>query len=373
MNLKSSGSVVRQKGGFTLIELLVVIAIIAVLIALLLPAVQQAREAARRTQCKNNLKQIGLALHNYHDVTVNTFPPGYIGPNSNGSMVGYSWSFFLLPYMDQSNVYNAIQNPLGLAYLSTLGAAPASGTYDAKLATFLCPTDPVSTPTAIKHVTATSNTPSSGGLSFTLAAGRSHYVGVAGIDPALGAYNATTGAYTPGTYTSTATPTPMMESIGIYVAPSFTAPNIASTVTTALFGGTFGANSRKGFRDFNDGTSNTIVVGERWTNYDTAQHGSLSSEFDGDANWLGVTDQGKTGQNEALGEATNPPNYNVINGGILLDTAQRQGTTGFGSLHAGGVQFLLGDGSVRFISSNISLSTYRLLATTSDGNVIGDF
>jgi len=89
--------------GFTLIELLVVIAIIAVLIALLLPAVQQAREAARRTQCRNNLHQIGLALHNYHD-THNCFPPGNLGPNfSTGAGVGgheHTWMTLILPFMD---------------------------------------------------------------------------------------------------------------------------------------------------------------------------------------------------------------------------------------------------------------------------------
>lgn len=96
-------SVVRKSRGFTLIELLVVIAIIAILIALLLPAVQQAREAARRTQCKNNLKQIGLALHNYSDV-FGSFP---IGVNSSFPG-GWGVSFWvgLLPYVEQGNVYS---------------------------------------------------------------------------------------------------------------------------------------------------------------------------------------------------------------------------------------------------------------------------
>src|SRR5579872_2965569 len=96
----------KSRRGFTLIELLVVIAIIAVLIALLLPAVQQAREAARRTQCKNNLKQLGLALSNYHDITTSTFPPGYMSGTQMGGLAGWGWTTMLLPQIDQANLYN---------------------------------------------------------------------------------------------------------------------------------------------------------------------------------------------------------------------------------------------------------------------------
>ncbi|HET6425668.1 MAG TPA: DUF1559 domain-containing protein, partial [Planctomycetaceae bacterium] len=133
-----------QPGGFTLIELLVVIAIIAILIALLLPAVQQAREAARRTQCRNNLKQIGLALHNYHD-NFNVFPMGYsdtvAGANErNGA--GWSWQTFILPQIDHGTIYNRF-NFSTTPYNNTYNGSPIDNQslVATPLTVFSCPSD----------------------------------------------------------------------------------------------------------------------------------------------------------------------------------------------------------------------------------------
>ena len=131
----------KRSGGFTLIELLVVIAIIAVLIALLLPAVQAAREAARRVQCVNNLKQMGIALHNYHDA-LSVFPPGYIAASKfidgeTDTAPGWSWAAMILPQLDQgplysaTNVYLPIQAPANTTAVQTI------------LTGFWCPSDQV--------------------------------------------------------------------------------------------------------------------------------------------------------------------------------------------------------------------------------------
>ena len=130
-----------RRRGFTLIELLVVIAIIAILIALLLPAVQQAREAARRTQCKNNLKQISLAAHNYHDV-YNKFPIGQhlVGGGTPAAVkgLGYSYSFALLPYIEQGNLYGQFDNNFPVFEKTRTRNGILAGT---PLAAWSCPSD----------------------------------------------------------------------------------------------------------------------------------------------------------------------------------------------------------------------------------------
>jgi prepilin-type N-terminal cleavage/methylation domain-containing protein/prepilin-type processing-associated H-X9-DG protein len=301
----------RRKVGFTLIELLVVIAIIAVLIALLLPAVQQAREAARRTQCKNNLKQIGLALHNYHDTSL-TLPPGAIQNFTGNAQNEASWISMILPGLDQGPLFNRAN------FSSCFGctAGPGNPAYEitsVSIPMMLCPSDV------------------DAGLAFN-AYRRGNYVGNSGIGP----------------------------------LHSVNDPN--DPTRTAI--GPFTMNSSKRFRDFSDGTTNTIVVAELLkspgADFRGVMHYPEGSLYQHDQTPnSSVPDQFRNGMCVSIPRAPCVGVYNAYNDrAIVLDAR---------SLHTGGVHVLLADGSVRFISDNIHRPTWQALSTPGGGETLGEF
>lgn len=341
-----AGQIGVQRKAFTLIELLVVIAIIAVLIALLLPAVQQAREAARRTQCKNNLKQLGLGLHNYHD-TANTFPPGWIG-QSTGPYSGFGWNTMLLPYIDQAPLYNILSTnsvPNMLTGLAANTTTATQKTTDTSINALRCPTDSGSQ---------TAVTPPTGTI---VQFGRSNYPGVCGFNPNLQGISTNWGL---APTTGTPTASQLMGSMWV-------------NQTTVAWGGIFGENTKKGLRDMSDGSSNAIVVGERYTPAESSS--GQAATIAGDTIWAGtpLTSSPTSGswlQALVVGECTTSINFGTKTGG---GGSPRIDTAGFGSLHTGGGHFLMGDGSVRFINENIDMNTYRALSRIADGSTIGDF
>ncbi len=343
--LLPDGQLVSRRKAFTLIELLVVIAIIAVLIALLLPAVQQAREAARRTQCKNNLKQLGLALHNYHD-TANTFPPGWIG-KSSGNYSGFGWNSMLLPYVDQGPLYNILSQG-GIPNMLTGLAANSTTTVkttDSTLGALRCPSDPGAP---------TGTIAAPGTVQF----GRSNYPAVCGFDPTQ--LNVMVNWPSPATQTL---PPSSSQRMGSYWVDQVTQP----------WGGCFGENTRKGIRDISDGSSNCLVVGERYTPQESS--GSVPNTTMGDCFWAGVPlgaspTSGSWLQALVVGECTTKVNFG---NSTAAGGAPRIDTAGFGSMHTGGCHFLMGDGAVKFISENVDMNTYRALSRISDGNITGDF
>jgi prepilin-type N-terminal cleavage/methylation domain-containing protein len=245
-----------KRRGFTLIELLVVIAIIAILIALLLPAVQQAREAARRTQCRNNLKQIGLALHNYHDVH-NTLPSGWIGAAGGVHDIAgnnnFGWSVFLLPYIDQAPLYNQFNFNVGIL-------DPVHNEERVQILPFFrCPSD---TGTPIWQMVSAANTNT---VLTTLST--SNYVGSFGTSELEDCEN------------------------------SIANPNGTGLISGQCRGnGSLYHNSKVLLRDFADGTSNTFICGERVS---TA----------GYSTWVGVVPGGQEAMARVLGVADHNPNH----------------------------------------------------------------
>ncbi len=316
----------HRKRGFTLIELLVVIAIIAVLVALLLPAVQQAREAARRSQCKNNLKQIGLALHNYYD-TAGCLPPrsilaGQSPANNNTPVPSFGWAVMILPQMDQAPLYNTI-NPGPNTMQQVLQNNPTL--LQTPLKAFVCPTD--SGPGALN-----SNRP------FTIAAS-----GSATINLSISNYVGSNGN---------------AGDTGVFINPTQN-PQTGSAVVR--------------FQQITDGLSNTFFVGER---------ASTNNRFAG--LWGGITIATVGGTQPADAFSVQGTTLYRMQDGLAITVPTNFPTQAYSSLHTGGAHFLLGDGTVRFVSENIqwvawdannknNRGTYNKLGDIADGLVVGDF
>ena len=326
--------ILRRSRGFTLIELLVVIAIIAILIALLLPAVQQAREAARRTQCKNNLKQYGLALHNYHDV-YSCFPL-----SSNGGAVTWDngaigWQARILPYTEQVGLYNEIdwvmpQTP-GRAMDKTLAGGKFLRQHNVPYAQ--CPSDASPTPDTNWA--------------------QASYCGNLGSQQTPSANGACNRYFTAGVH---------------YQSPGGDAGH-GNDQNKSGISGMFGRImwSKMTMADIVDGTTNTIMVGE-----------ILPACNDHTGGWWHFN-----GMAQAHASTSVPINMRTTcTAPYKPQTSEWPGceaksnwnlSWGFRSSHVGGAQFLLGDGSVKFISQNIDYETYQRLGARGDGKVVGEF
>lgn len=314
-----------NKRGFTLVELLVVIAIIGVLVGLLLPAVQAAREAARRMSCSNNMKQLGLGLHNYH-ATHNTFPAGHMESGNDGPSFRhqFSWMTYLLPYIEQTAVYDMIdftQIDLRLNASSNPAFQPAGNTL---VPTFICPSDPVGK-----------------------------------------------------------------------VNPDWAPTNYLGNQGTLCYlrgkngNGIFGHGSWMKIRDIQDGTSNTIALGEILKgdftpatlrdNYIRVPRGSGGGATAADID----TCQTFPANSSDLGNVWlgGQPQHNMFstnrgpNDRRFDCVAPNNGCTNFASRsqHAGGAQFTLADGSVRFITETLDIQVFHALGTRNGGEVVGDF
>ena len=327
--------------GFTLIELLVVIAIIAVLIALLLPAVQAAREAARRAQCTNNLKQLGLAMHNYHD-SLGSFPIGAMGywyPNANypdGTNKLYhrrTWAFMILPYLEQKSLANAINFSMPMNYATSPSIPKANLTVTMTLVSgFICPSDPNG--------------------------------GIVESERRMGNYdvnwgNSTWFQGTNATYDPWLGPYP----------PGATQP-------VRFAGAPFAQDKSFGIQSISDGTSNTLLMAEVIIGADSVSPttGKTVNDHRGDI----YNDD----RNASMFMAYTPPNstfHDWMDGGYCsypfgtnppCDGSKTPGFNASRSFHPGGVNALMSDGSVKFFKNSINYNIWRALGSSQGSEVI---
>jgi prepilin-type N-terminal cleavage/methylation domain-containing protein/prepilin-type processing-associated H-X9-DG protein len=303
--------------GFTLIELLVVIAIIAILIGLLLPAVQKVREAAARIQCANNLKQIGLAMHNYHDV-FKKFPPGRQTIGKAGTNGDYfaNWAILILPFVEQDNLYKQYNN-------TVRNTNPANAFARTQFVpVYTCPSDPnanmVLTPETTNDISVPYATGSYRGMAGQNCDGFDQWAG----------YNSEI-------------------QVNLRVCPN---------KKGVLHGDNNGSLPAERLQTILDGTSNTLLAGERVTKThinrttfwaDSFNLYSLSGAYPDSATLL--------------------PDYDAC-GRVASDIAQCK--YGWGSLHTSGINFVLCDGHVTVISNTINMQVFLALATVNGGEVI---
>ena len=333
------------------------IAIIAILIGLLLPAVQQAREAARRTQCKNNLKQLGLAIHNYHD-SHNIFPPAYLGsPTATGSAFGVSypddnrngpsglgWGVMLLPYLDQSPLYQQFDPTI------PMWSPQHAVAMRTKLQAMLCPSAVGGNDGfELRRYTAVTNEEPLNPQPYspTIFLAHAHYVTMAGTQGPWGR---------PTAYSM-----------------DFTSAEPIPGFGNATIDGVFYRNNKTRMVDVSDGTSNTVFLGE---------HTSRLR----DKTWVGVVPYGVTckklnravtddcDSGGALVQAHSGPDSHDHPQVIIHQPNHPAGHPDqLESDHVGGCHCLLGDGSVRFVSQFMDAFVWAAICTRANGEVVGDF
>ncbi len=322
---------VTRRRGFTLIELLVVIAIIAILIALLLPAVQQAREAARRSSCQNNMKQIGLALHNYHDVFT-TFPLGSAPAEGSNPLYGIgNWKYRILPYLDQAAMFNTTSVGVRFGFISSPSAATLAWN-DFRVPVYHCASS--AAPERYEYLTG-------------YEAETHDYVGIMGANPDhIGRAEADGVRYN---------------------------SNYGYLYNTGMLTG--GQAFR--VRDCTDGLSNTLIVGE--------QSGNPKSNLRSDYNtgWCtGYRSDSTVAQHYATnGSTTIAVQYlgcTVVKGAPNVPDPSDgnqpyEPAVPLKSYHTGGCHVLLSDGAVRFLGDNTNGDICRQLAVRNDGLVIGEW
>ncbi len=352
----------RKRRAFTLIELLVVIAIIAILIALLLPAVQQAREAARRTQCKNNLKQLGLAHHNYHD-THKSFAPNiniiWSGPPYTTALRGWGGSqashlVNLLPFMEQAPLYQ------GINFANSATTKPWAQVVGGKMLNetvipaYQCPSEARGAllATGSNPVRAMTNYAGCTGSTFQASHLGCSMAGIVGDGGAQFDPN-NDGEDWFGRAT-----------IGQFARSDTAQPNGISGVIPRS---SWAAN----IRDITDGTSNTILMGEvrGWCSdalgyWPPNQGGGWA---DSESLWFSTT--APINFPTCPGENGNP----IVSVAGCRSANNWNTSMGFKSLHVGGAQFLMCDGAVRFVSQNIDHTTYQMLGDRWDGYPLGEF